>query len=327
MTKKKYFPILIFLFSLQITFAIGSDIIFYTDGYGNGIFKGDRLAIYDTVKADKNYDLFPLAKGNKYKYSYQYSDTEYYVSIFDYIKNDFGKILYIIRDSTLKGNKIEWLVEQRIDLLRHYITSNIDTLYLIQTTSNFLLTESLDGNHELIANSPTWDSTTYTGVIGAWNFSPIYRFHDVPELFICTCETNYLDPLWFDERGLYKRTLYVTYLGNHREYSNTKIFLDSITVGISNQIFDLPENFYLSQNFPNPFNPVTTIKFSIPQPGFVKLNVCDILGRKVFSLFSGNLKSGIHEIKFNGSHFSSGVYFYRLTWNNHTKVKKFVLLK
>lgn len=89
----------------------------------------------------------------------------------------------------------------------------------------------------------------------------------------------------------------------------------------------LPSSFKLRQNFPNPFNPVTRIQYSIPENSFVTLVVFDYLGREVQTLFNGVKTAGIYETSFNGSSLSSGVYYYRLTTEKFTDTKKMILTK
>jgi Secretion system C-terminal sorting domain len=67
----------------------------------------------------------------------------------------------------------------------------------------------------------------------------------------------------------------------------------------------------LSQNFPNPFNPSTTIKYELPKSSEVTLSVYDMLGRQVSMLVNDRRSAGVHEVKFDGSNLASGVYFYR----------------
>ena len=74
-----------------------------------------------------------------------------------------------------------------------------------------------------------------------------------------------------------------------------------------------PGSFALEQNYPNPFNPSTAIEYQIQEPGLVTLNVYDILGREVASLVKGHESPGRHQVTFDGSELSSGIYFYRLT--------------
>ncbi len=83
----------------------------------------------------------------------------------------------------------------------------------------------------------------------------------------------------------------------------------------------------LYQNFPNPFNPVTSIRYSIPKNSFVSIKLYDILGREIRILISKEEKAGSHEIKLDGSNLSSGVYFYRMSAGNFTESKKLIILK
>lgn len=88
-----------------------------------------------------------------------------------------------------------------------------------------------------------------------------------------------------------------------------------------------PANYELSQNFPNPFNPNTTIKFTIKKEGFVKLKVYDVSGREVSSLVKSNLKPGVYYVSFGGNNMSSGVYFYRMVTNGFSETKRMMLVK
>jgi Secretion system C-terminal sorting domain len=89
----------------------------------------------------------------------------------------------------------------------------------------------------------------------------------------------------------------------------------------------LPMEYALAQNYPNPFNPSTTIRYQIPQDGFVTLKVYDILGSEVAILVNEEKTSGRYEVNFNASSLASGVYIYRLTSGNFTASKKLLLLK
>ncbi|MBN2571712.1 MAG: T9SS type A sorting domain-containing protein [Ignavibacteriales bacterium] len=89
----------------------------------------------------------------------------------------------------------------------------------------------------------------------------------------------------------------------------------------------LPIVYSLEQNFPNPFNPSTSIKFSIPEAGFVTLKIYNLLGQEVATLVKEQMNAGTREVKFNASNLASGIYIYRLEANNFTSTKKMVLLK
>jgi hypothetical protein len=89
----------------------------------------------------------------------------------------------------------------------------------------------------------------------------------------------------------------------------------------------LPREFKLSQNYPDPFNPVTMIRFEIPSAQHVSLNVYDVLGREVQNLINSDLAAGYYEVQFNGDRFASGVYFYRLQDGTTSITRKMILIK
>ncbi len=88
-----------------------------------------------------------------------------------------------------------------------------------------------------------------------------------------------------------------------------------------------PIKFELDQNFPNPFNPSTTINYTLPEQQFVELKVYDYLGREVAILVNGSQNAGKHSITFNASSLSSGIYFYKIISGKNIVTKKMLLLK
>ncbi len=90
---------------------------------------------------------------------------------------------------------------------------------------------------------------------------------------------------------------------------------------------DKPTKYELSQSYPNPFNPSTTIRFSIPEESLVKLIVHNTLGQEVKTLVNEKKQPGYYEVTFDGSEVASGVYFYRLETGKFVEVRKMLLLK
>jgi len=88
-----------------------------------------------------------------------------------------------------------------------------------------------------------------------------------------------------------------------------------------------PSNYSLAQNFPNPFNPSTTINFTIPNSEFVTLKVYNILGSEVATLVNENLSAGSYKYNFDAQNLASGVYLYELSAGNFREIKKMNLLK
>ncbi len=90
---------------------------------------------------------------------------------------------------------------------------------------------------------------------------------------------------------------------------------------------NLPAEFNLSQNFPNPFNPTTTIQYSVEKLQQVTLKVYDILGNEISTLVNSEQPAGVYTIKFNGTTLSSGIYFYKLQTENYSETRKMLLMK
>lgn len=89
----------------------------------------------------------------------------------------------------------------------------------------------------------------------------------------------------------------------------------------------IPTQYKLDQNFPNPFNPTTTISFSLPNRSEVNLVLYDVLGIEVMNIVSGSFDAGTHYVQLNISNLSSGVYFYKLQADNFFDSKKMILIK
>ncbi len=87
------------------------------------------------------------------------------------------------------------------------------------------------------------------------------------------------------------------------------------------------DKYSLLQNYPNPFNPETKIRFNLPEDSQVKLEVYNLQGQKVITLVDKMLPAGIHTANFNGSNFSSGIYFYKIIAGEYSEIKRMLLIK
>ena len=88
-----------------------------------------------------------------------------------------------------------------------------------------------------------------------------------------------------------------------------------------------PQEFSLSQNFPNPFNPETVIRYQLPKNSYVTLKVYTLLGKEITTLVSKELPAGSYSTEWNASSMPSGIYFYRLQAGNFVETKKLIVLK
>jgi hypothetical protein len=89
----------------------------------------------------------------------------------------------------------------------------------------------------------------------------------------------------------------------------------------------IPGEFELSQNYPNPFNAVTVISFQLPSVSAVRLEIFDILGRKIETLLDKEMPAGYHKLNWNATGRSSGIYFYRITAGKLTLSRRMLLIK
>jgi YD repeat-containing protein len=106
---------------------------------------------------------------------------------------------------------------------------------------------------------------------------------------------------------------------------NFTLAYKTVLTGLPSECGNLPATHSLSQNYPNPFNPSTTIKFELPKLSEVRLSVFDILGRQISLLVNERRNAGVHEVKFDASRLSSGVYFYRLQAGTYVETRKLLL--
>lgn len=113
-------------------------------------------------------------------------------------------------------------------------------------------------------------------------------------------------------------------LGGRSDISDTFIFNSSL---VSKESEISSPKIALHQNYPNPFNPNTVIRYQLPVSSTVSLKVFDLLGREVAVLVDGKVTAGTHEVTFNASGLSSGVYFYQLQTNDFLDTKQFTLIK
>ncbi len=107
------------------------------------------------------------------------------------------------------------------------------------------------------------------------------------------------------------------------EYSNEASFL----VDVKGETGKIPTEYSISQNFPNPFNPTTKIKFGLPKAGLTRITVYDLLGREIMTLINNELKVGYHEINIDAHNLPSGIYLYKIQSGDFTQTKKMILMK
>lgn len=204
-----------------------------------------------------------------------------------------------------------------------------------------------DNNMELIIDDNTGDAGKYLAYnhdgtpVSGWpiTFTGGSMFN-VPALTDID-RNGILDIIGSGQLGFTGASIYVYLWNTGKNYTPSKIILpvfqynvrhDGVynrpsLVSVENNAPVVVTGFELKQNYPNPFNPSTTINFTIPKSGFVKLAVFDLLGKEVISLVNETKSAGNYEINFNASNLSSGIYVYKITSGEFTASKQMILIK
>jgi hypothetical protein len=99
------------------------------------------------------------------------------------------------------------------------------------------------------------------------------------------------------------------------------------TIGIQQISTEIPSDYQLLNNYPNPFNPVTKIRFQIPRTSYVEIKIFDVTGKLVKVITEQSLKAGIYETAFDASSLSSGIYFVKMQSESYTGIKRIALIK
>ena len=222
----------------------------------------------------------------------------------------YGHSLYPV--AQLRTNKIE---------LEHFFSAYMnwgrynETTILDSATVDLMLTDQLGypinlGNQGLI----WWQSKNFNGR-WPWGHEGGWR----------GCTTA----MFFQQEEDWGIILFVNSYPNDPEY----FYLINILCDYAQDITEVAEisnpisDFYLEQNFPNPFNPTTTFRYQIPELSFVTLKIYDVLGNEIETLVNEEKPEAIYDVEFNASALPSGVYFYQLKAGDFIQTKKMVLMK
>lgn len=125
----------------------------------------------------------------------------------------------------------------------------------------------------------------------------------------------------FEAGKSFKKSKFESGIALISEIPNKEALKEDFDKGLSK------ESYFNTSNFPNPFNPVTTISYTLPQSSYVTISVYDRLGRQVQTLVDQNQEAGNHTVDFNASEYPSGIYFYRIKTTEKTEVRKMLLTK
>lgn len=316
---------------------------------GNAIIK----FIFDINKADKSPPYIPLVQiyqGNEIvnfiedlreaEVRFRALDEGQIKSISMQVKNpgsEWQSVIVTARSTnTDYGGKLD-----NINLQKGLISLRIIVVDANDNSIEYLAEPAIKYGYTLLENNPSnlQASAGNNKILLNWNDNTHSEFGFIIErsfnnsLFaaldtVVSNITSYVDSTV--STGNYKYRV-MAYNASEKSYYSNEISINFVT-GISEDSL-MPDYFCLFQNFPNPFNPITVIKYSLPLESNVNISVFNILGEQVIQLVNENKKNGFYTVEWNASNLSSGVYFYRIIAvpNNGTgvykQINKMLLLK
>ncbi len=248
------------------------------------------------------------------------------------LSKDFGKTFSPIAKSPFDT----WDLGEYLKIESSIFDKDSSSFYMV-FKSNFIKTIFLLKKEasewavtELSAHSEDFHFSIEPSVSGS------YYFSEKDSLFVASRfgeVTDFVISLANQIKGLYKKPnsniLYVLTTDELFEVNTeTKEMtsLKKLPVSVE-ELKETPSSVKLFQNYPNPFNPTTTISFELDKPSEITLTVFDALGRTVSVLVDEQRNSGLHEVSFDASQLSSGIYFYRLETGDFVHTKTLTLIK
>jgi hypothetical protein len=208
-----------------------------------------------------------------------------------------------------------------LDSLKGWAWGNPSTFY--KTNDGGKRWDSL---FSIYNNPPGFEDIDFIDSLNGWAFGDRFYNGGIKEVIFRTNDGGYN---WEQE------SIGLTYSANDGHMLSTTLgyaaALEAVLkYGLISNIEKLPEipkRFLLRNNYPNPFNPLTTIEYEIPERSDIELKVFDILGKEIQTLVNQEQEAGVYRVSFNGFNLSSGEYFYRLKTKNYQETKQMILLK
>jgi hypothetical protein len=259
------------------------------------------------------------------------NDTSQYYgnidSIYNAINNRGSALVWFLgfgKDSLFRLSDSSWIGVEELNGLSNY-QKYFFTFFFFNQSSIIDSNTNLTREMIVMQDAGSLGGTVFVGITVwgiNWLFQRLWAQRFFNPSIQSISEVTTLDSL-IPSGGLYGYMLKITNLWAD---PSLKLKYDT-TVGVEKAEDEIPHNFILYQNYPNPFNPTTTIKFALPVNSKVKINVYNSLGQLVETLVDKEMESGYHEVNFNASRLSSGVYLYQLQSGEYVSVKKMLMIK
>ena len=293
------------------------------------------------VSADSLVDVFPLAVGDRWTYRYFTLSVAWPGGNPGTRTTDSGCVQILVRGSVAATDSVSWDLQVRRDLVRrqtfsYFGSRDRDTTYPIRDSSAFALIERLDGQHQLYRNDDPYRirSDVFPFTRGYTDTTMICRYRPVGvgdtvavESWVDSQEGPYLQSKFTFKKGIgLTRNSYNS--GTADVFGQNEHFLlnATITTVLPQAAPSHPTCISLFQNFPNPFNPTTTVEYFLPQRTQVALKIYDVLGREVAQLANGIQAEGDHKAYWYAANRPTGVYFARLQSGTKAITRKMLLI-
>ncbi len=192
---------------------------------------------------------------------------------------------------------------------------------IINPAGSLIATVNFDG-FEYKVYRANWDSWTYLAFLSVEpQYSGLLAIHNFVDYLV---NEGMLNPNeYFADFEMGNEVIYGTGKTDITKYD---LYINTNPLSINNYSF-ISNSYHLSMNYPNPFNAITRMDFSIPIDQFINIKVYDILGNKIITLINDNLSAGKHNIQWDASNYPSGVYFIKLECENYYSMRKMLFLK
>jgi hypothetical protein len=277
------------------------------DDYGEGILPSDT-PYWSTFSSSTHCKLYEYEDELYYEY---YEINEQRVTL-------TGAVEYWTEEEEAEADSIDLLITPLpLNIHSSFVSEaserNEDTTYAARgviTPFGFGTLSTADGDLEVLAVLNEYNEKIYSG-------DDLIDDYSQSILVFISKEGHQLN-IWLEEDTGLEGTVPVDWI----EYTRIAYNPDAVESGGRH-----PSEIALFQNFPNPFNPVTTIRYNLKEAGPVSLTVFDPLGKKVAVLSDGEKPAGTYEQEFDGSRLSSGVYYCRLQTGNFKETRKLMLMK
>lgn len=275
-------------------------------------------------------DFFPLDIGNSWTYDYSNRSTTLGGTV--YLDRDSGSAVYKVVSKILTVDSTVWQIVEIRDLIHWWAKLGPGPQgggkYYIKDTTLLSIIEYHQGNHRLIRHgSGNWKSvfnmtSEYSDSISLFRYQP-FTLQDTT-IFITNSTINYCSTTYKRGVGIIKSVLNNSSALIETNHSLLSSFVTSVSPANS---ISYPNEFNVKHNYPNPFNPITVISFDVRSEMNIKINIYDLLGRCIETLYNNDISIGSHSIVWNAINIPSGVYYCVFQSTGFSKTIKLVLEK